>query len=171
MRWSNAIDAIAPAVYVAADAGQRADGLDFARKLAAVLGDNLLRRGVQLPRTAVIAEPFPLAEDGLFLGRRQSRNRRKSGQECRIPRPHGGDRRLLEHDLADQISYGSRDPRQGRSRACSAYHAAKRCRNCVNQVAGGSDSAAFTSSLGAVFFVVSFVRERAMQKRGRCVNL
>ena len=56
---------------VAADAGQRLQFVDALRKLAAVLGDDLLGRRVQLPSAAVVAQAFPQPQHFCFVGRRQ----------------------------------------------------------------------------------------------------
>ena len=53
---------------VAADAGQRLQRVDVARKLAGVFGDDFFARRVQLPRAAVVAETFPQSQHLLFVG-------------------------------------------------------------------------------------------------------
>ncbi len=56
--------------------------------------------GMEVSSSGVVAKPGPLMEDIFFGGGCQCFDRRPALEEPLVPRNHGGDRRLLEHHLA-----------------------------------------------------------------------
>ncbi len=66
-----------------------------------MLADDLPRGRVQVPRAAVIAEPFPQPQDVVLVGGGQGGQRGKASQEPLEIWDDGRHRRLLQHDLAD----------------------------------------------------------------------
>ena len=98
---------------VAADARQAADDLRIAGKAAAVLGHDDPGRLVELPRPAVIAQPFPQPQDLVLVGRRGPRSWATPPGIARssLDRRH---LRLLEHDLAhpDRVGIAVSPPGQ-----------------------------------------------------------
>ena len=75
--------------------------VDVARKLAGVFGGDFLRGGVQLPRTAIVAEAFPQPQHLSLVGRGERVHIRKRRDEAFEVVADRGDLRLLQHDLAD----------------------------------------------------------------------
>src|SRR5581483_2762390 len=65
-----------------------------------------LRARVEVTRAAVVTEPGPALEDPLERRVREGLDRREALEEALEVRHHGGDRRLLEHDLADPDRVG-----------------------------------------------------------------
>ena len=99
---------------VGSDAGKSAQEVEVARNTASKLRDNGLRRAMQVACAGVVAKALPVLHDIHF---------RRSCEGCDIGKPlhpslkirlHGGDRRLLEHELRNQngIWRWIRPPRQ-----------------------------------------------------------
>lgn len=59
---------------------------------------------VQMTGSPIVSEPFPEAQDVMFLGGGQSREIGKARQELLELRRDGRDSGLLKHDLADPNS-------------------------------------------------------------------
>ncbi len=89
-----------------ADARQRHQGVEIARKFAAMLLDAELRRTMQETGAPVIAQPRPEREHGVFIGGRQRRERRQAlheALEVTDDRDHLG---LLQHDFGQPHAIG-----------------------------------------------------------------
>ena len=99
---------------VAADAGQAAQLVQPAGEAAAVTAANQLRRLVKLPRTAVIAQPFPQPQDLMLARRGERRHAGQRGQKTVEIRLHRRHLRLLKHDLAqpDAVRIAAAPPGQ-----------------------------------------------------------
>jgi hypothetical protein len=67
-----------------------------------VLGDDALRRRVEVPRAAVIPEALPQPQHVLLVCGSQAFDRGKTSDKTLEIRDDGGDLRLLEHRLADE---------------------------------------------------------------------
>ena len=80
---------------------------------------------VQIAGAAVVAEPRPLREHVVELGRGQRLHRRPAREEALVEGDDRGDRGLLQHDLGQPHRVGVRHApagaRQGRSRRSRSY--------------------------------------------------
>jgi hypothetical protein len=86
---------------VAAHAGQREHGVEIARKLACVRGNDELRGLLHVPHARVVAEPLPEFQEPLL---RRGGERGHIGQFAHPALPIRDDRlhlSLLEHDFTD----------------------------------------------------------------------
>src|SRR5438132_73304 len=71
-----------------------------------MFGDQAAGRAVQVAGPAIVSQPFPQAQNLLFLGGRQIGNRREGDEKTLEIGNHGGDLGLLQHDLADPDAIG-----------------------------------------------------------------
>ena len=70
--------------------------------------------GVEISRASVIAEALPRAKHLIFRSARQRGEIRKRAEPLVIIRDHGGDLRLLEHELGneDRVGIAGATPRE-----------------------------------------------------------
>ena len=87
---------------VVADAAKRADLVVLRRKHAAVVADDLLRGALQIPRAAIIPEPFPKLVQPFGRDARQREDVGQLGDKAAVMIDRRLDARLLQHDLGDQ---------------------------------------------------------------------
>ena len=85
----------------APDPGQRGERFDIAGKRAAMLGDNRLRRRMQVMRATVVAQSAPVLEHAIFRSCGQRAHIGECGEKPLVIRDDGRDLRLLQHDLRE----------------------------------------------------------------------
>ena len=71
-----------------------------------MFGDQAAGRAVQVAGPAIVSQPFPQAQNLLFVGGREVGNRREGGEKTLEIGNHRGHLGLLQHDLADPDAIG-----------------------------------------------------------------
>ena len=98
---------------VAADPRQAQQAGNRPRKLRGVIRHHRLRRSMQLPGTAIVAEALPVLEHVGLAGGGELADGRKPRHESPVELLHPLHLRLLEHDLADPDGVGIARPPPG----------------------------------------------------------
>ena len=84
------------------DSGELSHLLDAAWEVSAMSIHNRFCCGVEISRTSVIAEALPRAKHLILRSARKRGEIGKSAEPLVIIRNHGGDLRLLEHELGNE---------------------------------------------------------------------
>ncbi len=101
--------------HVIAEARKGREDLRIARDAAAVPREQGTGGGAEISGAGVVAEPRPRCEHARFAGPGERRQIREPLEERAVPAAHGGDGRLLEHDLRypDPVGIGGPAPGEG----------------------------------------------------------
>lgn len=111
---------------VAAEAGEGADVGWVFWEFAGKFRDHGARGGVEISGAGVVAEALPGVKDLRFISSREAGEIRKPPEPLSIIREHGGDLRLLEHDLGDEDGVGIGGPAPGQVASVFSKPAQKR---------------------------------------------